>query len=231
MSSSKRIYELQQVDLSIQAKSKELEGINLRINRDEAYELAKANHDAAREAQKEREKQYKELDAEAENVRSALQKINDKLYGGKIKNPKELVGYEQEAGMLKGNLSGKDDVLLELMEKIDSAKTEIKKLQEIYKMAETDWQSRKVTLTGQADQLKEELAGLENKRQEILAVVDKETLTAYENIKSRKGQAVVRVEQGRCLGCRVSLSISELQRVRGMSIVTCSNCGRILYLS
>ena len=220
MSSSKRIYELQQVDLSIQAKSKELEGINLRINRDEAYELAKANHDAAREAQKEREKQYKELDAEAENVRSALQKINDKLYGGKIKNPKELVGYEQEAGMLKGNLSGKD-----------SAKTEIKKLQEIYKMAETDWQSRKVTLTGQADQLKEELAGLENKRQEILAVVDKETLTAYENIKSRKGQAVVRVEQGRCLGCRVSLSISELQRVRGMSIVTCSNCGRILYLS
>jgi hypothetical protein len=231
MSSSKRIYELQQVDLSIQAKSKELEGINLRINRDEAYELAKANHDAAREAQKEREKQYKELDAEAENVRSALQKINDKLYGGKIKNPKELVGYEQEAGMLKGNLSGKDDVLLELMEKIDSAKTEIKKLQEIYKMAETDWQSRKVTLTGQADQLKEELAGLENKRQEILAVVEKETLTAYENIKSRKGQAVVRVEQGRCLGCRVSLSISELQRVRGMSIVTCSNCGRILYLS
>ncbi|MGD0856122.1 MAG: C4-type zinc ribbon domain-containing protein [Dehalococcoidia bacterium] len=231
MSSSKRIYELQQVDLSIQAKNKELEGINLRINRDEAYELAKANHDAAREAQKEREKQYKELDAEAENVRSALQKINDKLYGGKIKNPKELVGYEQEASMLKGNLSGKDDVLLELMEKIDSAKTEIKKLQEIYKMAETDWQSRKVTLTGQADQLKEELAGLENKRQEILAVVDKETLTAYENIKSRKGQAVVRVEQGRCLGCRVSLSISELQRVRGMSIVTCSNCGRILYLS
>ncbi len=231
MSSSKRIYELQQVDLSIQAKSKELEQINLRISHDDAYELAKANLDNARDAQKEREKQYKDLDAEAETIRAALQQINDKLYGGKIKNPKELVGYEQEAGMLKGNLSKKDDVLLELMEKVDAAKTEIKKLQDIYKASETDWQSRKVTLTGQADQLKEELAGLEKKRQEILALVDKETLTTYENIKSRKGQAVVRVEQGRCLGCRVSLSISELQRVKGMSIVTCSNCGRILYLS
>ena len=52
MSSSKRIYELQQVDLSIHAKHKELEEINLRINHDEAYELAKANHDAARDAQK-----------------------------------------------------------------------------------------------------------------------------------------------------------------------------------
>jgi hypothetical protein len=88
-----------------------------------------------------------------------------------------------------------------------------------------------VTLAVQADQLKDELAGLEKKRQEILTEVDKATLTAYENIKSRKGQAVVRVEQGRCLGCRVSLSINELQRVRGMAIVTCSNCGRMLYLS
>jgi uncharacterized protein len=231
MSSSKRIFELQQVDISIQAKSKELEKINLCLNHDEAYELAKSNHDIARAAQKEREKLYKDLDAEAEGIRASMQQINDKLYGGKIKNPKELVGYEQEAGMFKGNLSKKDDVLLELMEKIDAAKIEMVKLQEVYTAAERDWQSRKVTLTVQADQLKDELAGLEKKRQEILTEVDKPTLIAYENIKSRKGQAVVRVEQGRCLGCRVSLSVSELQRVRGMSIVTCSNCGRMLYLS
>ena len=231
MSSSKRIFEFQQVDLSIQSKSKELDEINLHLNHDEAYELAKANHDTARDAQKEREKLYKDLDAEAEGVRASLQQINDKLYGGKIKNPKELVGYEQEAGILKGNLSKKDDLLLELMEKVDAAKAEIKRLQEVYKTAETDWQSRKVTLAVQADQLKDELAGLEKKRQEILAGVDQSILTAYENIKSRKGQAVARVEQGRCLGCRVSLSINELQRARGMSIVTCSNCGRILYLS
>jgi len=231
MSSSKRIFELQQVDLSIQSKSKELDEINLHLNHDEAYELAKANHDTARDAQKEREKLYKDLDAEAENIRAAMQQINDKLYGGKIKNPKELVGYEQEAAMFRGNLSKKDDVLLELMEKTDAAKVEIRKLQEVYKTAESDWQSRKVTLMVQADQLKDELAGLEKKRQVILTEVDKATLTAYENIKSRKGQAVVRIEQGRCLGCRVSLSISELQRAKGMSIVTCSNCGRILYLS
>jgi len=231
MSSSKRVFELQQVDLSIQAKRKELEDIDLRLNRDEVYELARNNLESARNAQKESEKQYKELDAEAEDLRAPIKQINDKLYGGKIKNPKELVGYEQEAGMLKANLSKKDDVLLDLMEKIDTAKIEIKKLQEVYNAAETDWQSRKVTLQGQAGQAKEELSRAEKKRQEILAVIDKDTLTAYESIRSRRSQAVVKVEQGRCLGCRVALSISELQRVRGMSIVTCSNCGRILYLS
>jgi uncharacterized protein len=231
MSSSKRVFELQQVDLALQAKRKELEDINAHLNRDEGYELAKSNFESARDAQKAREKQYKDLDAEAEETRKAVTQINDKLYGGKVKNPKELVGYEQEAGILKGNLSKKDDVLLELMENIDAAKTQIKKLQEIYAAAETDWQGRKVTLQVQFDQVTAELDTLEKRRQDILAQIDKETLAVYEGIKSRKGQAVSKVEQGRCLGCRVSLSMSELQRVRGMSIVICSNCGRILHLS
>lgn len=230
MSSSKRVFELQQVDLSILSQRKQLEAIELQINHDEAYELAKSNYDSAAGAQKEREKQYKDLDAEAEGLRANLTQINDKLYGGKIKNPKELVGYEQEANLLKANLSKKDDVLMDLMEKIDAAKIEIKKLQEILKEAESKWQEQKVVLQGQADGLRQELTVLENKRHETLAAIDKETLAVYEGIRSRKGQAVARVEQGRCLGCRVSLSISELQRVKGMSIVTCSNCGRILHL-
>ena len=76
-----------------------------------------------------------------------------------------------------------------------------------------------------------ELAALENKRKEILNSVDRDTLSIYEGIRARKGQAVVKVEQGRCLGCRVTLSISELHHVRGNAIVLCDNCGRILYLS
>jgi uncharacterized protein len=231
MTSAKRVFELQQVDLALQAKHKEFDDVTSRINRDEAYEKAKTDYESARDEQKAREKQYKELDAEAEELRGAVKQINDKLYGGKVKNPKELVGYEQEANMLKGNLAKKDDVLLDLMEKIEAAKSQIKKLQENYAAVETDWKGRKAALESQSAHVKEELDTLDKKRQEVLASIDKETLSVYEGIRSRRGQAVSRVEQGRCLGCRVSLSISELQRVRGMAIVICSNCGRILYLS
>jgi uncharacterized protein len=231
MGLAKRVFELQQVEQSIQAKRKQLEEIDFALNHNEAYEQAKSALDAARADQKEREKKYKDLDAEAEQVRAALQQINDKLYGGKIKNPKELVGYEQEAGMHKANLSAKDDFLLDLMEKIDRAKIEIKQLEGVFRAAGDDWEKQKAGLSVQAAGLKEELAVIEKKYEEIFAAVDKATLSTYQGIKGRKGQAVVRVEQGRCLGCRVSLSISELQRVRGNDIVMCSNCGRILYLS
>lgn len=231
MSSSKRVFDLQQVELAIQSKKKQLEEINMAINYNEAYELAKTKFESARNEQREREKQYKDLDAEAEELRTSIKQINDKLYGGKIKNPKELVGYEQEAGILKGSLAKKDDTLLDLMEKIDAAKSEINRLQQDFAAAETAWKQLKSTLQGQADQAGRELAELEKRRLEMLESIDKDTLAIYDGIKSRKGQAVVKVEQGRCLGCRVILSVSELQRVRGQGIVLCSNCGRILYLS
>lgn len=231
MSLAKRVFELQQVEQLIQAGRKQLDEIDGRISRNEAFEQAKIKLSAAEKDLAGLEKQYKELDAEAETLRAQIEQVNDKLYGGKIKNPKELQGYEQEGNMLKANLSRKDDTLLELMEKMEAGKVAARKLKEIHKATETAWQAEKGELQVQADKLQLELAALENKRREILNSVDRDTLSVYEGIRSRREQAVVKVEQGRCLGCRVALSISELHHVRGNAIVLCDNCGRILYLS
>jgi predicted nucleic acid-binding Zn-ribbon protein len=231
MSLAKRVFELQQVEQLIQSGQRQQEEIQGKITRNEAFEQARDNLSAAEKGLAGLEKQYKELDAEAETLRAQIKQVNDKLYGGKIKNPKELQGYEQEGNMLKANLSKKDDTLLELMEKTEAGKIAIRKLKEVHKSAATAWQEEKGELQVQADKLQLDLAALEDKRKEILNSVDRDTLSVYQGIRARKGQAVVKVEQGRCLGCRVTLSISELHHVRGNAIVLCDNCGRILYLS
>lgn len=231
MGLAKRVFELQQVELSIQGHIKQLEDMDLRIRHNDKFEQAEAELKAAESERAGIDKQYKELDAEAETLREQIRQINDKLYGGKIKNPKELVGYEQEAGILKANLAKKDDMLLDMMEKLESGKASIKKLKEVCKTAQGAWESEKTELKVLVDVVKKELSVLETKRGELLASIDKETLAAYEGLKGRKGQVVVKVEQGRCLGCRVALSVNELQRARGNAIVNCGNCGRILYLS
>ena len=231
MSLAKRVFELQHLELSIQDHARQLEEMDQRIRHNEQFEQAEAGLKAAEAERAGIEKQYKELDAEAEALRVQLRQITDKLYGGKIKNPKELVGYEQEAGMLKASLDKKDDVLLDMMEKLESGKAGIRKLKDTCKNTLSAWEREKTELQVQVDGLKTELTELESKRNEMLAAIDKDTLAAYEGVKGRRGQAVVKVEQGRCLGCRVTLSVSELQRARGNAIVTCGNCGRILYLS
>ena len=231
MGLAKRVFELQQVEFSIQVYVKQLEEMGLRIRHNDRFEQAQA---ALKMVEGERagiEKQYKELDAEAEALRAQVKQISDKLYGGKIKNPKELVGYEQEATLIKASLNKKDDVLLDMMEKLESGRADIRKLQEEYKTAQSVWESEKIELQTQVDEVKKELGELEKKHGEMLASIDRDTLAVYQAVKGRKGQAVVKVEQGRCLGCRVTLSVSELQHARGNAIVTCGNCGRILYLT
>ena len=231
MSLAKRLYELQQVELAIQGRQKSLEEIERQIKHNESYETAKENLHTAEQSLTGLEKQYRELDYEAEELRHNIHQINDKLYGGKIKNPKELVGYEQENESFKARLSKNDDVLLELMDKIESGRSNLVTLRGQFSAAEAEFNRLKGELAARREAERKELAELESKRQEINASLEKTALSGYQDIRGRKGQAVVKVEQGRCLGCRVALSVSELQRVRGAGLVTCSNCGRILYLS
>ena len=91
MSLAKRVFELQQVEQLIQAGRKQLDEIDGRISRNEAFEQAGISLSAAETDLAGLEKQYKELDAEAETLRAQIKQVNDRLYGGKIKNPKERI--------------------------------------------------------------------------------------------------------------------------------------------
>jgi predicted nucleic acid-binding Zn-ribbon protein len=231
MSIVKRIFELQQIEAAILSARKQIEDINQSIGHNDAFEQARQEFETTRTMLTALDKQYRELDAEAEELRKNIRGLEDKLYGGKVKNPKELVGYEQEAGLLRTKLGKMDDSLLEMMERLDKGKTSIGKLKQAFDNAQEVWEREKGVLQQKADEVNGELSGLETRRKGVLSEVDGALLSLYEGLKGRKNQAVVKVEQGRCMGCRCFLSVSELQRVRGSSIVQCSNCGRILYLS
>ena len=231
MSIVKRIFELQQIEAALSTTHKQLDEIKAHIAHNDAFEQARTALEDTRHMLAELEKQYKELDAEAEELRRSVKGVDDKLYGGKVKNPKELVGYEQEAGLLKTKLGKMDDSLIEMMEKSESGKVYAGKLKKVFTEAEEAWSKEKKVLQQKAEEINAELLKYESRRIAVLQEIDSGSLSIYESLKRQKTLAIVRVEQGRCMGCRVSFSMSELSRVRGSAIVLCDNCGRILYLS
>jgi len=231
MSIAKRIFELQQIEVAIQTAHEQLERIRKDIEYNDALEQARRSFDNARLMLSELEKQYRDLDAEAEELRKNIKGIEDKLYGGKVKNPKELIGYEQEERVLKTKLDKMDDTLIDLMERIEAGKTDTTKLKKVFEDVQRAWEGEKEVLKQKTREVEEGLTLLEAKCEGVLSEIDEGSLSLYKEIKRRGGQAVVKVEQGRCMGCHCFLSVSELQRVRGNTVVQCSNCGRILYLS
>jgi predicted nucleic acid-binding Zn-ribbon protein len=95
---------------------------------------------------------------------------------------------------------------------------------------ELEWQREQENLTQSQAKVKSRLSDLSQKRQALITEIAPQTLELYDSVKLRKGQAVVRVAQGRCHGCHLNLSMNEWQRARAGALIQCSSCGRILYL-
>ena len=73
--------------------------------------------------------------------------------------------------------------------------------------------------------------GLRN-REALAAQIDPDLLDQFERLFNSKGDAaIVAVEHGVCTGCHMKVTTATAARVKaGKEIVSCEQCGRILYL-
>ena len=231
MSLAKTLYDLQQIDLNIQKEQETLDDINRQLGESEALIQAKEALLAEKKHLAETEKQQKDLEYEIDDLRNSIKKLSDKLYGGKEKNPKELVSLEKELDIFKAKLRQKEDDLLDLMTEIESVQDKIKIQSERLGNLEKEWRQEQKELTQRQAKVKSRLSELGRTRRTHVSDIAKQTLELYEGIRVRKGQAVAKIEQGRCQGCRLNLAVNELQRARAGDLIQCSSCGRILCLS
>jgi predicted nucleic acid-binding Zn-ribbon protein len=230
MNLAKKLYELQQIDLEIQKEQEALNEVSRQLGESEAVIKAKAELLAEENHLAEIEKQQRDVEWEIEDLRSNITQLNEKLYGGKVKSPKELVSLEKEAEIFKARLREKEDKLLDLMAETEAIQDKIKLDGERLKKLEREWKQEQKALTQKQAKVENRLSDLSRKRQAAASEIIPQTLELYEVIRLRKGQAVVKVEQGRCHGCHLTLSMNELQRARAGTLAQCSSCGRILYL-
>jgi len=227
---AKRLFQLQQIDLDIQKKQVELEEVRCKLGENTVLASAKAQLENSEEYLAGLLKRQREMEWELDDLRSMIGRIGEKLYGGKIKNPKELVGLEHEINTLKSSLKQKEDELLNVMGEAEVAQRKVDKETEQVKKLEADWQREQKILTGSESDITGQLDDIGQVRETLTKSIPAAALELYEGIRARKLQVVVKVEQGMCQGCRLTLSMSEWQRAKAGSLVQCGSCGRILYV-
>lgn len=230
MTLARKLYELQQLDLEIQKKQEALDNICQQLAENKALLEAKAGLTDEETHWAEMEKKQRDVEWEVQDLRSNIARLNDKLYGGKIKNPKELLGFEKEMEIFKAKLREKEDELLDLMAETETVEGRLKAGRERVKRLEEEWQREQEVLNRKQAEANRQLSELVERRQALVSELPPQHVELYEGLRSRKRLAVVRVEQGRCHGCHLTLSISEWQRARSGDLAQCSSCGRILYL-
>jgi len=227
----RELYKLQEIDLDIESNEQAQHRIAGQLG--ESREVARLKAELATEQQRLEELQHQQHSTEWEidDLTAKISTTEEKLYGGKIANPKELANFQQEDDELKTRRSKLEDKALETMEQVESTTSSVSTVTANLKKLETEWQSQQEQLSADLKQLKAAHTDLTQKQETQSAGIDSSTLEIYRELRKRKGTAIARVEQGTCRGCQIALPASVLQQVRTGSLVRCSSCERILVLA
>lgn len=225
-------YQLQQLDLEVERATFTAQAINKALEDDTALRAATQAQDAAQQALKQRQQALRTAEQELESLEARLKSHSDRLYGGKVVNPRELGSLQQEVQHLREQRSAQEDRVLEALASAEEAQAEETSCSAQREAIERERQQEQTELRERLRQAETKLAELHQRRQVQAASCDTALLQRYEQIrKIRAGKAVALAEGGTCQWCRVNLTASDMQRLRtSEDIITCSNCGRMLYL-
>ena len=171
----------------------------------------------------------KNIELDVQTRRDSIEKLKVQQFQTKKNEEfqamtKEIERYAEEATEL-------EDQELEQMEKLEGLNAVLKKMRdqlaESEQNVEEDIEALQVT---KANWLKE-MAEEQKARDEAAAGLDEDLLDGYDRLfKSKKGRAVVGLENMVCKGCHMKVIKSTVVTVKAANeIAYCENCGRMLY--
>ncbi len=230
MSLAEQLYKLQQIDLELQQKQQELNEVENRLSDDKALLAAESKLASQKEQLEDAKKKQKSSEWELEDLQEKVKRIDSKLYSGTTKDTKELVNLEKEVKVFKSKISTNEDALLGLMGQVEEIEAKVKTSGEELEQMRREWQETRETLEKRRTVIETELAKLKRNRDGLAQQINSEALDIYERIRLTRGQAVVKVERGRCQGCHITVSTSQWQKAKAGDLIQCNSCSRILYV-
>ena len=190
----------------------------------ERAEVAAARDDvAARQANYEK-------DIAASEQRIA--EIDKRMYSGEVSASRDLQAMAHEIESIKARVSTLEDHALEAMderEPLDAAVTELDERDAGFVALGVQLAEAIVEAEVEIDA---EVAREVEARSSAASSVPDDLLADYERLRKRLGGiGAARLEHGTCMGCRMKLPATEIDRIKHQAadeLVHCDQCGRIL---
>jgi hypothetical protein len=171
-----------------------------------------------------------EREADQQRTNARLVQAESRLYGGKVRNPKELEDVEKDVAQLRRQHAQAEDALLEALIGSDSTAEAAANAQAELARRLAQWQATQADLRSEQLRVTERLAVERARQAATRRAVPSEMLHTYDTLRVRRGgRAVARIDGDTCAVCLVAISPSRLAAAReGEQLAYCENCGRIL---
>ena len=226
-----RLYQLQLVDSEWDERSQRLALVEESLGESGDVLRAREAVTETEESLGELRAQLRALDLEVAGLSDKLKKNQERLYSGRVRNPKELSSLQEEAVYLRRRTSELEDEQLELMITIEEDEAELAERQARLRQIEATWRDDQAARRTEMEELEFRLAELEEERAGMRAHLGASDLASYDDLREQLGgTGVVRIKKGICQGCGVDVPTSMASAVaRGEGVHYCPICGRLLY--
>ena len=188
-----------------------------------------AGVEALKQKARQTEIDRKKLELDAGTRTESITRLKTQQYQTRKNDEFQAIGHEIER--YENEIRKIEDEELELMVEADKVKGDLAAEE---KKAATVKESigRQITdLDEKSKVLQARLEELTKERSELAGKIDEDVLGRFERLFNSKGDAaVVALEHEVCTGCHMKVTTQTAHRVKaGKEIVSCENCGRILY--
>jgi len=188
-----------------------------------------AGVDSLKHKTRQLEVERKKLELDVGARTDSIARLKTQQYQTRKNDEFQALGHEIER--YQNEIQKLEDQELELMIESDKLKAEVD-------AAEKNAGATKDTISRQLANLETKSKALEtqhgeltSEREALASKIDADLLDQFERLFNSKGDAaIVAVEHGVCTGCHMKVTTATASQVKaGKEIVSCENCGRILY--
>lgn len=204
----------------------EIEDLQRRMARfaDDVVLLETEDSDLGREQSK--------IDADVDQVRTRMQRDQQRLDAGQVGSPRELENLQSEIDSLHRRQSELEDVELEVMEKREVVQARIADLRREHEQTARTLSETEQRRDSTWAEIDAEADKTTTQRAELSATLPADLLDLYEKIRSSSaGVGAAALRRAQCEGCHLQLNTTDLNRIRDADpdeVLRCEECRRIL---
>jgi predicted nucleic acid-binding Zn-ribbon protein len=231
MSQSSNLYRLQQIDSQIDQFHNRLNRIEAILNDNSALQAAQIRLKDADKQLEQSQRELRQAESQVEDHKVKIELNESALYGGKVRNPKELQDLQHEVISLKKYFTTLEDRQLDAMLAVEEAE----KIQSEAKLNFYTIQGKVVEeqahLVSEREKINQSLERFQVERQVAAAEIPADNMEIYIHLrKTRSGVAVAQINDHNCSACGYSLPPANIQAASSpANIERCPSCNRILY--
>jgi uncharacterized protein len=171
----------------------------------------------------------KKLELDVGTRTESISRLKTQQYQTRKNDEFQAIGHEIER--YENEIRKIEDEELELMIEADKLKADLAVEEKKAATVKESIARQTADLDAKSKTLESHLEELTKERAEIAGKIDEDLLGRFERLFKSKGDAVVvPLEHEVCTGCHMKVTTQTAHRAKaGKEIVSCDNCGRILY--